>query len=60
MTGGRLFYATVGWIVIALCVANIFFASVGFLAVLTLLALNEPMGIFMNAVGEVTEHAQDQ
>jgi hypothetical protein len=41
-------------------VANILFASVGFLAVLTLLALNEPMGIFMNAVGEVTEHDQDR
>jgi hypothetical protein len=55
----RLFYATVGWIVIALCVTNVLLASVGFLAVLTLLALNEPMGIFINAVGEVTEHAQE-
>jgi hypothetical protein len=50
----RVFYATVGWVVIALSASNIVMGSAGFLAILLFLTLNEPIGIFINAVEDVT------
>lgn len=44
---------------VALCIANTLLASIGFLALLALLALNEPIGIFVNAVQDVTKSQEE-